>query len=154
MTDAREKLLQNPLPIDRVAARVVKAARPENLWRPLPKPVSDAVHPGDVPATKPLPASTLRAAPHLADLIGKRRDRLRVVGYAAEQLSARHSDTRWVVRCDCGNYEYRKRIFRWLGTQAPDMCRECRVRTYKTRGEWASREPAIRQTAKSTEGPQ
>lgn len=31
----REKLLQNPLPIDRVAARVVRASKPEHLWRPM-----------------------------------------------------------------------------------------------------------------------
>jgi hypothetical protein len=37
----REKLLQNPLPIDRVAARVTKAAKAENLWAPQPKPTTD-----------------------------------------------------------------------------------------------------------------
>lgn len=37
----REKMLQNPMPIDRVAARVVKKAKPEHLWRPMPKDKPD-----------------------------------------------------------------------------------------------------------------
>ena len=142
----RERLLQNPLPIDRVAARVVRPAKPENLWRPMPKEVPHITPVGAVLATAPIPWSALKSTPKLRDLVGKRRDRMAVVGYAADQGSQKQS-ARWVVRCDCGNYEHRTQVFRWLGTASPDMCRECRNRAYKLRGEWNSRGPAERATA-------
>ncbi len=141
----RSKLLQNPLPINRVAARVIKPAKAEELWRPMPKDANNYPPVGAVLATAPIPWETLNSKPELRDLIGKRRDRMTVLGYAADQGESRDS-ARWVARCDCGNHEYRSRIFRWLGTQAPDMCRECRNRAYKLRGEWNHREPAVRAT--------
>lgn len=132
----RVKLLQNPQPIDRVARRVVKAAKPEDLWRPMPKHVEHLPAPGSVLRTAPIPWATLKSKPGMAELIGKRRDRVKIVGYAADQKADKDNKdpARWVVRCDCGNQEYRTRIFRWIGTNAPDMCRECRVRDYRLRG--------------------
>ncbi len=141
----REKMQQNPLPIDRVAARVVRAARPEHLWRPMPKDATSRAFSTIQLEVAPLP----REAPkNLYDLIGKRRDRFVIVGYAKEQ-GAPKQQARWVVRCDCGNYEHRKRILRWLGTDAQDMCAECRNRTFKLRGEWASPIPATRSTSRA-----
>lgn len=137
----REKLLQNPLPIDRVAARVVRAARPENLWRPMPKFVASGVPLGAIPKTVPIPFAALKATPTLRQLPGRRRDRMVIIGYAETQGS-QNQKARWVVRCDCGNYEARKEIFRWLGTDAPDMCRECRHRAFKLRGgAWVESSP-------------
>jgi hypothetical protein len=138
----REKLLQNPLPIDRVAARVVRAAKPERLWRPMPKHKPDVPDPGCVLAIAPLPSNALDS---VRALIGKKRDRMTVIGYAADQ-GAKKGHARYVARCDCGNYEWRVKILRWFGTAAPDMCRECRNRAYKLRGEWNQREPAARAT--------
>lgn len=143
MNGIREKLLQNPLPIDRVASRVVRAAKPEELWRPLPKEVPHATPVGTILATAPIPWATLNGKPELAELPGKRRGRMVIIGYADYQGSKKQG-ARWVVRCDCGNYEHRAKVLRWLGTDAPDMCRECRTRTYKLRGEWASRDKAAR----------
>lgn len=145
----REKLLQNPLPIDRVAARVTRAAKPEDLWRPMPKQAPEMVTVATTLPTAPIPWTATNANPALKALPGKRRDRMVIVGYAADQ-GAGDKTARWVVRCDCGNYEHRTRIFRWLGTVAADMCRECRVRTYKLRGEWAQREKATRMTHQLT----
>ena len=146
----REKLLQNPLPIDRVAARVVKKAKPEDQWRPMPKTVDyHHVVPGSVLRCAPLPKT---APQSLLALVGARRGRVVVLGYAAEQLD-KHSSARWVVRCDCGNHEYRSRILRWIGTKADDMCRECRTRIYKLRGEWAPREKAERATLAANDAP-
>lgn len=141
----REKLMQNPLPIDRVAVRVVRAAKPEDVWRPMPKQAPHSTPLGAVLATAPLPASTMKSNPELRELIGKRRDRMTVIGYAADQ-GIGDGAAKWVARCDCGNYEHRKRIFRWLGTKAPDMCRECRNRTFKLRGEYMPRDSAVRLT--------
>jgi hypothetical protein len=139
-----EKLLQNPLPIDRIAAQVVRAARPEDLWRPMPKQAPHSTPIGAVLATAPIPAEAVIGSPKLIELAGKRRDRMVILGYAADQGSGKTA--RWVVRCDCGNHEHRVRIFRWLGTVAPDMCRECECRAFKLRGRKPSRCQAIRET--------
>ena len=148
----REKLLQNPLPIDRAAARVTRAAKPEHLWRPMPKEAPHLTPVGAVLATAPIPRAAANSRPELQELAGKRRDRMVIVGYAADQGSQNQS-ARWVVRCDCGNYEHRTRVLRWLGTAAPDMCRECRNRAYKLRGEWNQRGPAMRATAPAGAAP-
>ena len=129
----REKLLQNPLPIDRVAARVSRAARPEDIWRPMPKEMPNLTPVGAFLQTKKVPWISLNGNPKLAELPGKRRGRMVVIGYAADQGSKKQG-ARWVVRCDCGNLEHRSAIIRWLGTDADDMCRECRTRAYKLRG--------------------
>jgi hypothetical protein len=138
----REKLLQNPLPIDRVAARVTKAAKAEHLWAPQPKPKSDFAESGEVLRTAPLP---LGAPRELLALKGQRRGQMVVVGYAADQ-GIGSGGAKWVVRCDCGRYEHRTRILRWLGTDATDLCRECRHRTHKLRGWWRPAEKATRAT--------
>ncbi len=139
----REKLLQNPLPIDRVAARVASAARPENLWRPTPKAAGHHRANSNFLKTAPLPSGAIKANPALSGIVGKRRDRMVVVGYAEDQGSEKQS-SKWVVRCDCGNYEHRKRILRWLGTAAEDMCSECHKRNYLLNGWEPSKPPAER----------
>lgn len=124
----REKLMQNPLPIDRMAARVTGAAKPENLWRPMPKKGSQIPEPGSVLRTAPIPHSAPR---ELLNLTGKRRGQMVILGYAAEQ--GHSNSARWVARCDCGNYEYRTRIMRWLGTDSDDFCHECQKRRFLLR---------------------
>ena len=139
----RKKLLLNHLPIDRVAARVTKAAAANELWAPKPRPYAGFAESAEVLRTAPLPNCAPRK---LLALTGKRRGRMVIVGYAADQGGAA-GKTKWVVRCDCGRYEHRTRILRWLGTDAPDLCRECRHRTYKLFGQWWSGEKAARATA-------
>ena len=135
----REKLLQNPLPIDRVAARVTKAAKATDIWAPKPKPKADFAESAEVLRTAPLPKGAPR---ELLALAGKRRGRMVIVGYAAEQGAG--CSAKWVVRCDCGKYEHRTKILRWLGTDATDLCRECRHRTHKLFGWWRPSEKATR----------
>lgn len=130
MTDLLEKLMTSPLPIDRVSQRVVKKAKPEEIWQPLPCLPAEHVQPGQVLRTVPIPKGTPKA---MLDIIGTRRGRLRLIGYAADQGGGSHG-ARWVVRCDCGNYEHRVRILRWAGTKADDMCRECAKRFYVFKG--------------------
>lgn len=140
----QEKLLQNPLPMDRVAARVTRPAKATDLWAPKPKNLHQFVASANVLRTAPLPAGVPR---DMRELPGKRRGRMVIVGYAADQgvgLSAK-----WVVRCDCGNYEHRTRILRWIGTDAIDFCRECQNRTYKLFGPFCPREKANRITVKT-----
>lgn len=108
----------------------------------MPKSAPHLVQPGTVLATMPLPPMVAACMPELTRIPGKRRDRMVVVGYAADQFASKQA--KWVVRCDCGNFEHRTRILRWLGTQAPDMCRECRNRAFKLRGEWNPRDKALR----------
>jgi hypothetical protein len=143
----REKLQQNPRPIDRVAYRVTQTASPEELWRPMPKslPQGMVISSNALPV-KPLDWATLNSNPALATLPGKRRDRMTIIGHAADQPGD-DKPARWVVRCDCGNHEHRTKVLRWLGTNAPDMCVECRTRVYKLKGEWNQRDPATRATA-------
>lgn len=124
------KLEDTPLPINRVAARVVKKAKPEELWAPKPRGADHIVESSEFIPVGPLPKG---APKELLNLIGKRRDRMVVVGYAKDQ-GVRSDSAKWVVRCDCGSYEQRTRIVRWLGTKAPDMCRECRKRQYIKNG--------------------
>lgn len=132
-----QRLMRTPLPINRTALRVVMPAFQEDIWQPEPKKITRPFSRNAIAIQEP-PID----APHI---IGKRRDRLTVIGYAAEQSESKNT-TRWVVRCDCGNYETRKRILRWLGTDAPDFCTECQVREFKKRGEWFPRSPAVRTT--------
>ena len=137
----REKLLQNPIPIDRVAARVIRAAKAADLWAPQPKQKANFAESSEVLRTAPLPHG---ARNELFTLAGKRRGRMVIVGYAAEQGTG--VSAKWVVRCDCGRYEHRTRIFRWLGTDATDLCRLCLHRTHKLFGSWSSGEKATRAT--------
>ena len=139
-----QRLLNTPLPVDRVARRVTRKARPENLWQPMPKtgPLVPILS-REIIATVPPPIAMQLEV--LAKIARARRDRLVVVGYAKGQKKTGNG-AKWVVRCDCGNYEIRTNILRWLGTDALDMCGECRKRAYKIKGEWSNRLPAYRAT--------
>lgn len=127
VAEHHDRLLAGPLPIDGNAARVIKPARPEHVWQPQPRPVSTAVESPNFLPTAPLPPSAPR---WLLQLIGQRRGALVVVGYSARQGS-KSKGSKWVVRCDCGRYEHRTSIVRWLGTKAPDWCRECVHRRHR-----------------------
>lgn len=126
MTTMRERLLTSPLPVDRVAARVVKKAKPESLWAPAVNYHQQHVHSKNVLPTKPLP---FNAPADILRVVGQRRGRMKVIGYAANQGSQNKS-ARWVVRCDCGNYEQRTGILRWLSKPEGDQCCECHKRQW------------------------
>lgn len=117
--------------INATAARVIKASSSQDRWAPKPQPLQHFAESSNVLPVAPIPRS---APPELHQVIGRRRDRLTVMGYAADQGDAKDGPAKWVVRCDCGNYEHRTRILRWLGTAAADCCRECWHRQHKLRG--------------------
>lgn len=136
---AFDKLALGPAAVNSTAHRVVKPAAPQNVWSPKPGPMPHH-RISDVPlATAPIP----RAAPApMRELVGKRRGRMTIYGYAADQGGG--VSAKWVARCDCGNYEHRTRILRWLHTQADDMCAECLVRRKLTHGIGDAAQPAKR----------
>lgn len=134
-----QRLMRSPLPINRTALRVVRPALQEDIWQPEPKREAAKQFSSNFIATQELPMN----AP---DIVGLRRGRMTIMGLAAEQSESRLR-TRWVVRCDCGNYETRKRILRWLGTEAPDMCDECRIRTHRISG---GRSPSLPPAKRAT----
>lgn len=150
MSKADLSLLAGPVPIDRVARRVTKKSAPENLWQPPVRIMDHNRFSREIIRTGPLP----KAAPkELHGLIGKRRGSMVIIGYAEEQPKGRCSRAQWVVRCDCGNYEGRSRILRWLGTVAPDFCLECCRRAYlkSGNGEYSPRAAASRNALKLDE---
>jgi hypothetical protein len=124
----RERLLQNPLPVDRVAARVVKRGE---QWQTPMKPA-----PHHVESKLPIPIKPFEASvvDRVRQLVGRKRGRLTVLGLAESQGTSRQQ-AKWVVRCDCGNYERRTRIERWLNQPGDDACRECRARYFIFNGE-------------------
>jgi hypothetical protein len=140
-----DQLLTAPLPVNRVARRVVKQARPEDVWLPQPKPAAHYVGSSNALPIIAIPAAVPAA---VRDVVGRKRDRMTVIGYAAHQPENKQKKGAvWVVRCDCGTYEHRRNILRWLHTLEVDSCRECQRRRYLLNGSFApARPPAKRLT--------
>ena len=125
------------------AARSVRPASSLDKWAPKLKPMANYTGSNNVLRVAPMPKSM---PDNVRACVGKRRDRLLVMGYAEDQGTAK-GQAKWVVRCDCGNYEHRTRILRWLGTHCGDMCRECQRREYiKAGGYTPAAGPAVRET--------
>lgn len=147
---SRDKLLQNPIPINRVAARVIKRAKPEDVWLPRVEAVEHIKH-----STNALPTSPIhhQAPTEIRNVIGRRRGRFTVVGFGVQDGSRRSGNKNacWVVRCDCGNYEHRTRVLRWLSTECDDMCIECAHRKAKIKTDFSNppAPPSRRGTADS-----
>lgn len=132
-------------PIDKNAYRVIRPARKEDVWLPKPKESVQIAHSENFLKVSPIP----KGCEHMSSVLGKRRDRMVIFGYSADQPKGKNAKASWVVRCDCGNFETRTQILRWLGTSAPDMCRECRNRAFLTNEKSIfSREKAARETKK------
>lgn len=91
----RVKMLQNPLPIDRVAARVVRGK--VEHWQPQRFRNEDYF---DVqPVMRPFDGLA-------RDYSGFRMGALRVLGLAAPGMGSK--GRKWVARCDCGSYVFRR----------------------------------------------
>ena len=128
----REKLLQNCAPIDRVAYRVVKKAKPEDKWDP--KIAIGDYHKisGNVLPTVAIPGPALAVA---SRVIGSRVGRMVCIGYSdVNEQKSQKASAKWVVRCDCGNYEHRTRIIRRLASGFDDQCQGRSKRMYLTKG--------------------
>lgn len=129
-----KQLEHTPTPIDRVAARVVKKAAPDELWYTSPNIEDTRAHSQNALGVRSPPAAMQKDV--LAKIIGARRGRLVVIGYAKDQNPNHKASARWVVRCDCGTYEHRTRILRWIEFPGDDMCKSCMDRRYRTLGKW------------------
>lgn len=129
-----KEIARAPLPIDRVAARVVRKAAPDDVWETTPSIEDTRAHSQNALEACSPPAAIQRDV--IAKLIGAKRGRLTVIGYAKDQNPNPKASARWVVRCDCGAYEHRTRILRWLEFPGDDMCRSCMDRRYRTLGKW------------------
>jgi hypothetical protein len=123
-----EQLLETPMPIDRVARRVTKKAKPEHIWAPAFTVPEQTKFSKEVLPTIQIPKSAL--------------SKTNIEGSPKK-------NAKWVVRCDCGNYEHRCRIVRWLGTKADDACLECRERDYRKRGKWNETLPPAERLTKA-----
>lgn len=98
-------------PINALAARVT---RPGTHFKPHHKPSEYDVR--DVrPPIRPWAETTG------SDLTGAKFGRFTVVGYSAEKSG------RWVVRCQCGNYEFRRAKAITNANNDRDMCLDCRA---------------------------
>lgn len=75
-----------------------------------------------------LPLATRKLAPNQVDLTGSRAGRLTVIG------PARDVKARWVCRCVCGNYTYRRAAT--ITKAAPDAaCQQCYLMAVSRRQE-------------------
>lgn len=129
-----KKIEHTPLPINRVAAQVVSKANPEHVWETAPNIEDTRTHSQNALSVCSPPAAMQKDV--LAKIIGARRGRLVVIGYAKDQAPNPKAPARWVVRCDCGTYEHRTRILRWIEFPGDDMCKSCMDRRYRTLGKW------------------
>lgn len=133
-----DKLKVSPLPIDKKTRRVVLPAKGEDLWEP-----TIQIPPHFKFSKNALP--TIPTPKELKHVVGKKRDRMTIIG-CAQRAKGKNGKSRWVVRCDCGNFEHRTGILRWIGTEAEDMCFECRKRKFIINGKSSSKTPAKRNT--------
>ena len=116
----RTALLQNPLPVDGTAARVV-FGKGEH-WAPLHKGPNEG---WDAP---PLPEAEMpKGATNIA---GVRRGHITALRY---HRTNQNNGPKWLVRCDCGRYELR-RLKTWIKSTAFDECERCRSAHYAKHG--------------------
>lgn len=115
----------HPIPVDRVAARVVgKGFQYEPATR---GSASDSETP--IPVAKKLPRA-LTQNPGFVNLTGNRIGRLTVVGVSEARYST------WVCRCDCGRYCLRSAAAIKNESNSQDRCSHCRHLAFLKRDEY------------------
>lgn len=90
-----DRIALTPLPIDRLAARVMMRGEHWDIRR------------GQEHAHAETPLPTCPARPNELDMTGFRADDLTVVGKSPQK--SKTDKALWVVRCNCGRYEHRTR---------------------------------------------
>jgi hypothetical protein len=132
----REGLLQNPLPVDRVARRSVFGKA--DHWEPALSSAVYSTPPAMIDPSEHHDATVLRARGHFVDLRGRRWGDLLVIGLADVPL--KRDNLRWVCRCVCGGFtlRYSKAITRAI---APDaQCERCeRKRKMRNAATWGKK---------------
>ena len=120
------------LPIDRVEARVIGKGID---WTP-----SKKIMTGDSENPLPVyPVKNIKNQQHREEvrrMIGRKRGRLTIIGVADEQLNrGGKKGLRYVVRCVCGIYTYRRGAPFKKGSDGFDACERCRELLYLKRRE-------------------
>jgi len=111
----RETLMQNPLPVDRVAARVVGKSRDVGLTPAVNNAWGRHVEWDIAPPIRPPKAS-------LRHWVGMRLGRLTLLGkldYVVRPDKPDHNP-RWVCRCDCGVFVVRNTPAIRAAIETPD----------------------------------
>lgn len=131
-----KELLTHPAPVDRQAARV-GFFRGEHFdvefTRQRPKRRVTMMAP---PLRPPRPMSAV-------DYTGLRRGRVAAVFWFRQTADGEGSV--WVVRCDCGAYEFRKKPGRWRKQPNPlDMCEICEREREMLRGPSSKKRSGLR----------
>lgn len=125
------------MPFDKTASMVT--GRGESFEYSPPK---DVVH-SETPIATRRATPREKLDPEYVDLTGIRAGRLIVMGIDA---SSPQEKRRWVVRCQCGDYEIRraKVIKRWLEGEnvSSAMCHECGYTQKLLRGEYNPKKAA------------
>ncbi|MGX9363666.1 hypothetical protein [Pantoea ananatis] len=122
------------LPVDRVAARVVGKGVD---WTP-----NKVILTGDSDLPLPVfPACNIKNQQHrreVESMIGRKRGRLTIIGMAEMQGSrsqGKNSGMRYVVRCVCGTYTYRRGAPFKKNEGEFDGCERCRELLFLKREE-------------------
>lgn len=101
-------------PIDSMAARVTGKGTPDIDYS-----ATDSQYHSHAPLPLGKPD---RSQPQFVDYTGRRRGRMRVIGYV--RAGPNDSGARWLVQCECSMYELRRsRALR--NANQDDMCRRC-----------------------------
>lgn len=107
---SKRSLLETPLPVDRVAARVVFSRRPadETNFRPRGARAPSRRECFKFATFETPPRPTGKRPKHYVDLSGRRVGRLTFMYfYGREKFGEAKNQPYWVVRCDCGFFELR-----------------------------------------------
>lgn len=115
MSKHRQVGLTTSTPVDRTARRVLSGGEhfDARFDESRPKLKATMEHPPEPPTPPP---------EKVVDHAGKRVGRI-VALYWFKPTHSGDSSV-WVVRCDCGRYEFRSHLFRWA-KKANDMCEVC-----------------------------
>lgn len=109
--------------VDRVAARVIGKGE---HWRP---EINSAQGDSDLPLPiiplKNISAQDVRQT--VIGMIGRKRGRLTIVGMAECQATSKNKGIRYVVRCVCGIYTYRRGTPFKKSVDGFDACERCRA---------------------------
>ena len=119
------------LPIDRVAARVVGKGID---WTP-----NKIIQTGDSDLPLPVfPAYNIKNIQHRKEvekIIGLKRGRITIIGMALEQGKKAKTGLRYVARCVCGTYTYRRGAAFKRNLEVFDACERCRELLFLKREE-------------------
>lgn len=118
------------LPVDRVAARVVGNGVD---WTP-----NKVIQTGDSDLPLPIfPTYNIKNPQHrreVQSMVGRKRGRLTIIGLAVTQ-GAKNKGARYVARCVCGIYTYRKAKNFKNNSDEFDGCERCRELLFLKREE-------------------